>query len=213
VIEQENIKPETSILPMQYNRESLVWEVATLKEKIKGMDKAIEVAHNDATRVPTEIQKQVGSAREFLETLIAKEHALKEEKFTKVYQRFDLIEQQRLEQKKDTADNVDKAFLAAKEAVREQNISSKEAIIKSENSFNAQLKSLEDNSNERFKSLESKITDLKDRVTKTEGITAGISSNKTEARSSSNYMWGVAAIIASIIFGLIGVYMGTMLSK
>lgn len=56
-----------------------------------------------------------------------------------VAQQFELIEKQRVEQKKDTKDAVDAALTAQKEAVREQTVASERSIAKSETATAKQL--------------------------------------------------------------------------
>ncbi len=169
-------------------------EVKSLKEllidRIESVEKTVDIAHEDLVRVPTDVQKQVSYVKEYLEARIETGHSLKEEKFSKVYQMFELIERQRLEQKQDTALNVEKALSSAERAVREQNASNKESITKSETSTSKQLESLNE-----------KINDVRDRTTKIESVTSGISSAKTEQKTS-------IGLIAAIVFGVFGTIVG-----
>lgn len=75
------------------------------------------------------------------------------EKFSSIEGQFKLVEQQRVEQKKDTKDAVDAALTAQKEAVKEQTTSSDLAIAKSETATSKEIEALR-----KF------VDDLKERV-------------------------------------------------
>lgn len=173
-----------------------VWrEIASLKEliliHINRIDAAVQLAHEDLVRVPTDVQKAVGALKELheqkfatfrkdLENLekfflseLAGEHNLKEEKFNKVEQRFQLLETQRAEQKQDTKLAVDAAFAASKEAVREQNNANTVAISKSEATTQKQIDQIEQLSTSGRNALAEQIADIKDRLTRMEGNSSG----------------------------------------
>jgi len=89
---------------------------------------------------------------------------LEEEKFRRVEQQFELVERQRVEQKKDTKDAVDAALTAQKEAVKEQTTASATAIGKSESATNKALEQLGANFNTAVDSLRRTIDEVKERV-------------------------------------------------
>ena len=92
-----------------------------LTSRIDNVEKSIQVSHEDLVRVPTELQKQITTLRDLIESKIGAEHLLKEEKFKTVFQRFDLLEEQRKEQKEDTKISVDAALVSSERIAAEQN--------------------------------------------------------------------------------------------
>lgn len=145
---------------------TLTREIANLKEllfvRIDSIEKAVELAHGNYVRVPTDIQKEVQALKDFLLATIKGEHDLKEVKFAKVEQRFELIESARLEQKEDTKTRVDAALKSQENAFAEQNRSFLVSINKSEESTRRQIEAQGEI-----------ITDLKDRLTRSEGQNSG----------------------------------------
>lgn len=159
-------------------------EIAAIKEGIK-------ISHDDMVRWPTEVQEQVGALKELLEmkidevekhighlkelleTRIEKGTDLKEEKFKNIEKQFQLIEQARVEHKNDTANAVDKALKAAKEAVNEQNTTNNIAISKSETAMTKQMDQQSEKINQIIKTFDDKIADVKERVTYGGGKSAG----------------------------------------
>jgi hypothetical protein len=88
---------------------------------------------------------------------------LKEVKFQKVQQQFDLLERARLEQKSDTAQRVDAALTAQKEAA-----------AKSEESFTKQIDAQKNLMESHHKSTDDKIAALTVRVSVKDGSGNGI---------------------------------------
>lgn len=193
--------------PTQLTTSQLLREIGALKElvftEIVAVKEGIRIAHEDLVRVPTDVQRQVGALKELLTQQLVDSDKLKEEKFSNIDKRLDLVEQARIEQKKDTATAVDAALKAAKEAVTEQNTSNVLAINKSETSTTKQI----DNQ-------DSKINDIKDRLIRLEGLVLSftttvadvktllsISSEKKGGTDTAKYVIGVALIIAGIVIG------------
>jgi hypothetical protein len=83
---------------------------------------------------------------------------LKEEKFAKVQQQFELLERARLEQKADTKERVDAALTAQKEAAG-----------KSEQSFTKQIDSMRDLMESHRKASDDKIAGLTERMAERDG--------------------------------------------
>lgn len=206
-MEDKFIKDKTDPTPLTTSQ--LLREIGSLKElvftEIVAVKEGIKIAHEDLVRVPTDVQRQVGSLRELLETKIIDSDNLKEEKFRNIDKRLDLVEQARIEQKKDTATAVDAALKAAKEAVTEQNTSNVLAINKSETSTTKQI----DNQ-------DSKINDIKDRLIRLEALVvsftttvadvktlSGISSEKKGGSDATKYIIGLLLTIAGIAIGYV----------
>lgn len=164
--------------PTSLTTAQLLREIASLKEllqaRIAAVEDGIVVAHDDLVRVPTEVQKQIGGLKELLERTICDADKLKEEKFRNIDKRLDMVEQARVEQKKDTATAVDAALKAAKEAVTEQNASNVLAINKSEAAMTKQMDQQAALLSQIKGGLEDKINDIKFQLSKGEGKSAGI---------------------------------------
>jgi hypothetical protein len=154
----------------------------------------------DPTALTTEnLRREILGLRELLESKSAGDLALVLEKFLKVEQQFELVERQRVEQKKDTKDAVDAALTAQKEAVKEQTTASERAIAKSETGTNKQLEQLAENFRTENSGLRVTIDDLKDRVRGIEANKQGASEVRVER--TSNVMQ-VTAVIGMVIFFL-----------
>jgi phage shock protein A len=145
--------------PTSLTTQALWREVQHLKElfetRISGMEKAIEVAHDDLVRVPTETQKQVGNLRD-----------LHDEKFAGVQKQFE-----------DRDKRTDLALQAAKELVVQQNISAAQSAAKQEASFSKQIDAQGVLLQTTAGALDDKVDDIKDRLTRIEGKGEGVSAS------------------------------------
>ena len=182
--------------PSTLTTAQLFREIGSLKElllqRIEAVEEGIEIAHQDLVRVPTDVQKQVGGLKELLEKTIELLAKLNEEKFGNLEKRLDLVEQARIEQKKDTATAVDAALKAAKEAVTEQNASNVLAISKTEN-----------NTTKQIEQVNEKIDDVKERLTRIEGVAAGITTTKQTNTTQSNWMIYLVIMAGIAIIGIV----------
>src|SRR5579863_2946883 len=124
------------------------------------------------------------------------EHALKEEKFRKVDQRFELIEVQRVEQKDDSQKGVEAALVAQKEAVAKLDEANQKAINKQEAAFSETLAKVAELSKTTTDALASKIEDAKERLSRIEASKAGAVESRIESRSAIS---SSTAIIGSVI--------------
>jgi hypothetical protein len=110
--------------------------------------------------------REITALREVIENAIGANKELFTEKLRSVDQQLTLIEKQRVEQKTDTANAVQAALIAQKEAVREQTAASDRAIAKSEAGTEAQIRQLRDTLSVATTALEAGQGDLKDRISK-----------------------------------------------
>lgn len=170
--------------PTTLTTAQLLREVGSLKElvfsKLEGIEKGIDVAHDDLVRVPTEVQKQIAALREVvegkfgvLEIKICDADKLNQEKFKNIDKMLDTGELARIEQKRDTATAVDAALKAAKEAVTEQNASNVLAINKSEAAMTKQMDQQAALLSQIKGGLEDKINDIKIQMGMGQGKTQG----------------------------------------
>ncbi len=167
---------------------TLTREISNLKElvftRIEGIEKAIKLSHENFVRVPTDIQKEVGALKEFILAKFEGEHQLKEVKFGKVEQRFELIESARLEQKGDTKTAVD-AALKSQEA----------AFVKQNESFLLSINKSEESTRRQIEAQGEIIIDLKDRLTRSEGQNSG-----------KRDLWGYAVGAAGLIIAVLSIF-------
>lgn len=160
------------------------------------LEKAIEVAHDDLVRVPTEVQKAVGALRELVEqqikTVVAAQtiaisthHAETTEKFTSVNNQF-LERDTRTDQRAgDTKLAVDAAFAAAKEAT-----------AKIEAGFTKQIDGMASTIDTKTANLETRFSDLKERISSIE--TRSVTVKETHTGMIALAMAGVS--IAGLLF-------------
>jgi hypothetical protein len=128
----------------------------------------------DPTVLTTEaLHREIAAVRELVFERIARNAEVAIEKLGSVETQFELIERQRVEQKKDTKDAVDAALAAAKEAVKEQTTASERAIAKSEAATAEQLKQLSTTFTTAIYGTTTNHDDLKERVGKIESIRQG----------------------------------------
>lgn len=220
---QVNIADPTVLTTQQLWR-----EIAALKElsftRFDSMERAIIVAHEDLVRVPTDVQKTVGTLRDLHEEkfhstdrriddrvifvskqLVDIEHLITE--------RFSSIQQQFGERDKRTellSINSDKAVSAAlnaaKEAVDKQNESFLLSINKSETATTKQIDGMQSTISGLTKAFDDKITDLKDRITRNEGADLG----KKESSTSNGAMWGYLVGGIGALLGIAGFIMAML---
>ena len=125
--------------PTPRTLEQLSSGLASLKElhatRLDAMDKAIEVAHDDLVRVPTDVQKAVGSLRD----LIDEKFRTHEEKFAGVKEQFSERDT-RADKIADLSQKaLDAALLTAEKAVGKQNEAFTAATAKSEAAATKQI--------------------------------------------------------------------------
>lgn len=195
----------------------LVWrEVASLKElvisRLDAMEMAIRVAHDDLVRVPTDVQKQVGTLKELheekiaalrrdieaIETLMPELNRLG----TEVAQLGVAIASHKelyTGSKQEAKDAVQYALAAAKESVAEQNKSSTMAISKSETAFSKQIEGLATLLGTTANAIEGKVSDLKDRLTTIESKVEGVKEFKGETRDAGKYGLAIAGGVIALI--------------
>lgn len=179
--------------PSPLTTQLVLREIASLKEllqsRLAGVEKGIDVAHDDLVRFPTEVQKAISGLQALTDNKIFYESKIVDIKIKHIEAHFNWIEQVRIEQKRDTATAVDAALKAAKEAVTEQNTSNALAVNKSEAATSKQIDQLAALVATMGKNINDKIADVKDRVITREGT--GIGMNKL-------WGWLVAGILMAI---------------
>ena len=122
-----------------------------------------------------------------------------QEKFASIKDQLRLIEQQRVEQKKDTKDAVDAALAAAKEAVKEQTTASERSVLKSETSFKEQLGQLTTTFNTAIDGLRREVGDLKERVSGGEERKLGGQEAKASISGGVMLALGVLTLLVMVL--------------
>jgi hypothetical protein len=163
--------------------QQLIREMSNLKEviftRLDAMDRAMIVFTDQMTRVPSDVDKQVGQLKE-----------LHQEKFNGVEKQFMERDVRTRQDAQAGKDNIAAALQAAKEQVGMQNQNSERAIAKSEAATSKQLDQLSMQILSETRALDGKIGDLKERLTLIEGRGSGMKES-----------WLVAVAIISILFG------------
>lgn len=204
--------PDTSVMTtealeraVRAERDWADGQIETLRERLRGMDRASELLSETVNRTPTDIQIASDHLTSIADERFLSVHnqfdTLAEvtgEKFTSVVQQLGMMESQRVEQKADTQKAVDAALAAQKEAVKEQTAASERAIAKSEASTAEQLKQLSTTFSTSISGLTTNLNDLKERVSRIESLKQG-------GRDSLTGLYAAAGFIATllVIFGVV----------
>jgi hypothetical protein len=179
-VSEQDIKSDTTILTTR--------EVSVLKElmfaRLDGIEKSIEVAHDDLVRVPTDVQKQVGALKELHQQIFETVNV----KFSGVATRFT-----------ERDERFNERFMASQEALAAAFAAQKEATGKIEVSFTKQL----DSCNE-------KISYNKERIATLEGNVSSLLSQKSESRASNSEQRSSIALIATIVFSALAFILGIL---
>jgi hypothetical protein len=146
---------------------------ALVMVEINEIKRSISLAHEDAVRIPTEVQKQVENLRGLLMAIINGNDAVYLEKFGSIGTQF--IERDKRTEKMEiaTATAVSAALQAAKELSAEQGKAFAQSIAKSEAATSKQLEQLTVMQQAGNKTSDDKTNDLKERVTLLEGQRKG----------------------------------------
>jgi hypothetical protein len=166
----------------------------------------------DPTVLTTQaLYREVSALQELIEQSIRGTREVIDQQFYKVEQQFELVERQRVEQKKDTKDAVDAALTAQKEAVREQTSASERSIAKSEAATNKQLEQLATTFSNTQASLLARIDELKERIVDVDRKAESVAQQKVGAkeerivvREDRTGSLGLVSIGISVLFLMIG---------
>jgi hypothetical protein len=151
-----------------------------LQTRFDAMDTAADLLHEDYVRVPNQVDRAILNIRELMEGKINLISARVEEAMNVSNEKFASIGTQFIERDTRTEQTaagvkiaVDAALQAAKEAVAEQNRSFALATGKSETATMKQIDALGLAIQTANKGLDDKIADMKDRLTRIEGMDLG----------------------------------------
>jgi chromosome segregation ATPase len=189
---EEDIKGMMASDPTPLTTAMLLREISNLSEKvgirIDGIEKAQATFEKSLTRVPTEVQKEVGHLRELHE------------------QRFSSVEQRQEADKKASEDALKVALQAQKELAAAQDTANAAAITKSQDATDKQVGAIKQTNDANFKSLDDKIADLKGRLDRGEGGSGAVRERNTDRRLDTGLIVAIIAILltaASIVFAIV----------
>jgi cation transport regulator ChaB len=137
-------------------------QIAVLKERLSGMDRATLVLEETVNRVPTALQEGLGHLQ-----------AVMDERFASIETQFKERDTRSERESRDNKVAVDAAFAAQKEAASEQNKSNTLAIDKSEKATAETIDKLAELVGTQILALADKVDDLKDRVARAEASKQG----------------------------------------
>lgn len=184
--------------PSTLTTQQLWREIAALKElafnRMAAIEKAVDVAHADLVRVPTDVQQQVAHLRE-----------LHDEKFESIRIQFAERDTRTEQTSRDNKVAVDAALQAAKEAVGENNKSFAISAAKQEASTIKQIDQQALLIATVSKTLDDKIGDLKERLTRIEGSGVGVEKYQAAGQTHSSYTLAIIGFCAGTLIGLIGI--------
>lgn len=185
-----------------------------LTQRLRDVERAVIVAHEDLVRVPTEVQKAVSH----LDSLMAERLLQIREHFKIHDERFSSIEKQfserdvRTEQTaRDSKVAVDAALQAAEKAVGKQQEASEKAINKSEAAFTKQFDQLALLIAANTKALDDKVTDLKERFSAMSGESLGHMTTLSVQRDETRTNTGQLNLIIGSVIGFFGIVAGILL--
>lgn len=173
--------------------EAAVGQVRELLEaRFDGMDRAIRLHAEIIDRVPAERDMAIKHLAD-----------LHDEKFTSIA--LQLAERDvRSEQATAGAKQaLDAALLAQKELVAQQNEANSAATAKAEASFTKQIDQIGTIIQTLEKALDARITDLKERIDRGEGSTAGAAGSRSERRLDTGQILTTLSALAAVIGVLI----------
>lgn len=163
----------------------LLREIANLSEKIgtrlDAMDKAMTLFQENLTRVPTEVQKEVGHLKEL--------HG----------QRFSSVEQRQETDKKAAEDALKVALQAQKELAGAQDTANAAAITKSQDATDKQVDGIKAMASAGFKSLDDKIAIINGRLDRGEAGPIAVREQRVDRRMDSGLLVSLGSLLVAAV--------------
>jgi hypothetical protein len=164
-----------------------------IQTRLDGMDKAIRLLQDGADRFPARIDEKIVALRHEHDQKFAQLDSTFAEKFNSIQTQFRERDVRTEQAAGAVKIAVDAALQAQKEAAGEQNRSNALAQSKSETAFTKQIDQMSILIQTMTKGFDDKIADVKDRLTRIEGIGAG-----------SAALWGYLLAAVFLILAIIG---------
>jgi hypothetical protein len=160
--------------------EELRRDVSALREilqaRLDGMDRAAVVLSETVNRTPTEIQTQIAHLKELHDEKFRSIAVQSGERFSSIELQFRERDVRTEQAAKAGKEALDAALLAAKELVTQQNEANRGEAAKTEQNFTKQIDA-----------QAARIDELKERIDRGEGNTAGSRDAVTESRAANTY--------------------------
>jgi hypothetical protein len=196
---QRTTVPDPSVLStealtrgLQAERDYADGQIAVLKERLDGIDRATGLLSETVNRVPTVLTQEIGHLT-----------SLMKEKFSSVAIQFKERDTRSEREARDNKLAVDAAFAAQEKQAVAQQESNTLAIAKSEAATAETIKTNQELGTSRTDSLTKGQDELKLAVGRLETSKQNNTEAKVDSRSNSNFIVQVAAVIATILFALL----------
>lgn len=171
----------------------------TISARLNAIDKATDKFEASLTRVPTDVDRQVGQLKMQTDLLV---QGLKEyhgERFTGVDDQFSELRAAIEKSERVTKVAVDAALEAAGKANAAQAETFLVSSNKTEANFTKQIDTLGVLIQANTKALDDKIIDCKERITRIEAAGIGATSSQRETHSASTLVIAIIAVILSAL--------------
>lgn len=165
-----------------------------LEARLNGMEKANGLVHENAVKVPSEVDDKVRHLRELNESQFTAIHHLLRERDTRF-----TADKQASEQA------ISAAFQAAEKAAIAQNVANTSAIGKSEVQMREQITALQGQIRSSVEATNDKIANLTGRLDRGEAALAGSANFRSEQRLNVGYIWGIVGGVVGLIMAMVGI--------
>ena len=193
--------------PTKLTTEQLRRELATLREiietRLDGMDRATELASSQASVTRAQIEQIRGRLREETVTEIGQLRELLEARLAGMDRTIALQFAERdVRSEQATASSkqaLSAALLAQKELVAQQNDANSAAAAKAEANFTKQIDQIGTIIQTMEKATDARITEVKERIDRGEGSTAGATGSRSEHAQVTNQVLMALSVLAAVI--------------
>lgn len=190
--------PAREDAPTRLTMAMLFREVASLESKlgirIDALHDAQAKFEENLVRVPTEVQKAVGSLKE-----------LHGQRFDAIDARLVERDSRRAAEKQAAEAALAAALQATKELSTSQDIANAEALRKAQESVNEQIGSIRSILDTRFGAIGDQIAAINSRLDRGEGMLGGGRERQTDQRLNTGLLVGAASLVVAIILASVAV--------
>lgn len=185
---EDDLRSLAAADPTPLTTAMLLREIANLSEKvairIDGLEKAQATFETNLTRVPTEVQKEVGHLK-----------ALHEQRFDDFEAQLSERSDRRMSEKKAAEDALAAALQAQKELAAAQDSANAAAITKSQDATDKQVDAIKAMVGANFKSLDDKIAIINGRLDRGEAGPVAVRERNTERRLDSGLLIAIGSML------------------
>jgi hypothetical protein len=188
--------------PTTLTTEQLRRELSALREiitaRLDGYDRATQLLSETVNRTPTIVQTEISHVRELMTEKLGSLGGQAEEKFASIEKQFEERDVRTSQAATAAGEALKAALQAAKEAVFEQAQAAAKAADKTELSTTKQIDLIQGQIKTLGDSFTDKIDDLKGRIDRGEGTSAGAAGSRTERRLDYGTLIAAVAILVSL---------------